>query len=177
MTDAAPRPDLGAIFDAHVAHEFVTKDLDATMATMNDAPYVNHVPVMTGGVGQDGVRAFYGAHFIGHWPADTVVAQISRTVGEARVVDELMISFTHDIEMPAILPGVKPTGRRVEIPFVVVMGFDGTKVAYEHIYWDQASMLVQVGLLDPKLLPVTGAEQARKLRDPKAEPSNALIPG
>jgi carboxymethylenebutenolidase len=76
--------------------------------------------------------------------------------------------------MPALLPGLTATGRKVELPIVVVKGIEGGKVAYEHVYWDQASLLAQVGLLDPTKLPVTGAEQARKLLDPKL-PSNELI--
>lgn len=166
---------LGALFDAHVHAEFVDMDVDATMATMTERPYVNHVPVMTGGVGRDAVRRFYADHFVGHWPADTQVRPVSRTAGQGRVVDELMISFTHDRVMDAILPGVPPTGRRVELPFVVVMGIEGGKVAYEHIYWDQASMLVQVGLLDPAGLPVAGVDEARKLLDPAGLPSNTLM--
>ena len=165
---------LGALFDAHVRAEFVDRDVEATMATMTERPYVNHVPVMTGGNGREAVRRFYADHFVGRWPADTEVRPVSRTAGQGRVVDELLISFTHDVEMPAILPGVPPTGRRVELPFVVVMGTEDGKVAYEHIYWDQASLLVQVGLLDPSGLPVTGAEQAGKLLDP-ALPSNTLL--
>ena len=90
-------------------------------------------------------------------------------------MDEVIIAFTHDCEMPAILPGVKPTGRKVVIPFVVVVGFEDGKVAFERIYWDQASMLVQIGLLDQSKLPVTGAEQAARLLDPSL-PSNTLIP-
>ena len=86
----------------------------------------------------------------------------------------MVIAFTHDVQMEAILPGVPPTGRRVEVPFVVVMAFEGDKVAHEHIYWDQASVLVQVGLLDAGKLPVTGVEQARKLLD-KSLPSNTLM--
>jgi carboxymethylenebutenolidase len=165
---------LGALFDAHVRAEFVDRDVDATMATMTERPYVNHVPAMTGGHGREAVRRFYADHFIGQWPADTQVRPISRTVGQGRVVDELLISFTHDREMDAILPGVAPTGRRVELPFVVVVGTEGGKVAYEHIYWDQASLLVQVGLLDPEGLPVAGVEEARRLLDPTL-PSNTLM--
>jgi carboxymethylenebutenolidase len=165
---------LGALFDAHVRAEFVDRDLDATMATMTDAPSVNHVPVMTGGHGWEAVRAFYGAHFIGKWPADTRITQVARTVGQGRVVDELILSFTHDVTMDAILPGVAPTGRAVELPVVVVCGTAGGKVAYERIYWDQATALVQLGLLEPRGLPVTGPEQARKLLDPTL-PSNRLM--
>jgi carboxymethylenebutenolidase len=166
---------LGAMFDAHTAAEFNTRDIDATMATMSEAPHVTHVPTMTGGNGRDEVRRFYETWFIGHWPEDTKVTQISRTVGEDSVVDEVMISFTHDCEMPAILPGVAPTGRKVTIPFVVVVGFEGGKVKSERIYWDQASMLAQLGLLDKSKLPVSGVEQAARLLDPSL-PSNTLIP-
>ena len=167
--------DIGAVFDEHVAAEFVHLDLEATMATMTDDPYVNHVPVMTGGVGQEGVRAFYGDHFIGKWPADVQITPVSRTVGENRVVDELVLSFTHDIEMDQLLPGVPPTGRQVQLAFCVVAGFDGDKLTHEHIYWDQASLLVQVGLIDPSGLPVTGAEQAEAVLDPRARPLNQLL--
>jgi carboxymethylenebutenolidase len=166
---------LGALFDAHTAAEFKTRDIEATMATMSDRPHVTHVPTMTGGFGREDVRRFYESWFIGRWPEDTAVTPISRTVGEDRVVDEVMISFTHDCEMPAILPGVKPTGRKVTIPFVVVVGFKDGRIEFERIYWDQASMLVQLGLLDASKLPVTGAEQAARMLDPSL-PSNTLIP-
>ena len=167
--------DIGAVFDEHVAAEFVQLDLEATMATMTDDPYVNHVPVMTGGVGRDEVRSFYGQHFIGKWPADTQITPVSRTVGDSQVVDELVLSFTHDIEMPQLLPGVAPTGRHVRLAFCVVVGFKDGRVAHEHIYWDQASFLAQVGLIDPAVLPVTGAEQAENVLDPRAHPLNELI--
>jgi carboxymethylenebutenolidase len=167
--------DIGAVFDEHVAAEFVHLDLDATMATMTDDPYVNHVPAMTGGVGLEDVRSFYGAHFIGKWPADIQITPVSRTVGENQVVDELVLSFTHDIGMPQLLPGVPPTGRHVQLAFCVVAGFDGDKLTHEHIYWDQASLLVQVGLIDPEGLPVTGREQAENVLDPRAHPLNELM--
>ena len=155
--------DLGAVFDEHVANEFVAKDLDATMRTMTAEPYVWHVPPLAGATGGEAVRRFYGSQFIGHTPADAVLRPISRTVSTDRVIDEFVLEFTHDIELPWMLPGVAPTGRRVRIPTVVVMGFDGDKVAFEHIYWDQASVLVQLGLLDPTGLPVSGSEQADRL--------------
>jgi len=166
--------DNGAVFDHHVRAEFVDRDLDATMATMTDDPYVNHVPVMTGGVGREAVARFYDTHFIGRWPADIEVIPVSRTADENQVVDELVLRFTHDIEMPALLPGVPPTGRRVELAFAVVVGFRDGKITHEHIYWDQASLLAQVGLLDADALPVVGAEHARKVLDPSL-PANALI--
>ena len=171
----APDSDIGAVFDAHVAAEFVDLDLDATMATMTDDPYVNHVPAMTGGVGSENVRRFYGAHFIGKWPADVEITPVSRTVGDAQVVDELVLSFTHDIEMPQLLPGIAPSGKHVRLPFCVVVKFEGDKVAHEHIYWDQASLLVQVGLIDSAALPVTGAEQAENVLDARTHALNRLI--
>ncbi|HWS92149.1 MAG TPA: hypothetical protein VN255_14600 [Mycobacterium sp.] len=169
---------LSAVFDEHVANEFVAKDLAATMATMTAEPFVNHVPTMMGGVGAHEVADFYGNYFIGHWPADTAIIPVCRTVGADRVVDEMIMSFTHDIPMPTFLPGVAPTGRAVMLPVVVVVGFEvdseTPKVVYERIYWDQASLLVQVGLLDEASLPVTGAAQAPKVLD-KGLPSNTLL--
>jgi carboxymethylenebutenolidase len=171
---ATPGPDLGAIFDLHVAAEFETKDLDATMATMVDEPHVTHVPTLAGGVGGAGVRRFYDDHFIGQWPDDVSITHVSRTVGPGSVVDEMVMHFTHDRVIDTFLPGVEPTGRSVELPVAAVVGFEGDKVASEHIYWDQASLLVQVGLLDPESLPVCGAEQAAKILD-ESLPCNALI--
>jgi len=155
--------DLGAVFDEHVASEFVDADVDATMATMTDEPYVWHVPPLTGASGGEAVRRFYSTQFIGRTPADATMKPIARTVSSDRVIDEFVLEFTHDREVPFMLPGVPPTGRNVRIPTVVVMGFEDGKVAYEHIYWDQASVLVQIGLLDPSTLPVAGAEQAERL--------------
>jgi carboxymethylenebutenolidase len=166
--------DLSAIFDEHVAHEFVAKDVAATMATMTPEPFVNHVPTMMGGVGADEVADFYAKYFVGHWPADTTITPVCRTVGADRVVDEMIMSFTHDIPMPTFLPGVAPTGRAVMLPVVVVMGFEADKIAYERIYWDQACLLVQIGLLDKALLPVSGVAQARKVLD-KDLPANTLF--
>jgi carboxymethylenebutenolidase len=167
--------ELGAVFDAHVAAEFVHLNLDATMATMSSDPYVYHLPAMTGGVGFEDVREFYGAHFIGKWPQDVEITPISRTVGADQVVDELVLSFTHDIEMPQLLPGVAPTGRKVKLAFCVVVGFEDGKVHHEHIYWDQGSLLAQIGLIDPADFPVSGAEQAENVLDPRAHALNQLI--
>jgi carboxymethylenebutenolidase len=167
---------LGAKFDAHTDAEFKTRDVEATMATMGEAPHVTHVPTMTGGSGYHAVRHFYENYFVGRVPDDWSVELISRTVGDRQLVDEVMISFTHDCDMPAILPGVKPTERKVVIPFVVVVGFDkDEKVEFERIYWDQASVLVQLGLIDKSKLPITGAEQAARVLNPSL-PSNTLIP-
>ena len=166
--------DLAATFDAHVQAEFQDLDLEATMRTMTDDPHVHHVPTITGGRGTAGVRDFYGDHFIGQWPDDTETRQISRTVGEGQVVDELMMTFTHDRPLDIMLPGVPPTGRRIAVAVVVVVGVADGRVKHEHIYWDQATVLVQAGLLDPDGLPVTGSEQVDALLDQDL-PKNALI--
>jgi carboxymethylenebutenolidase len=146
-----------------VASEFVAKDIDATMDTMIAEPYVWHVPSMAGASGGQAVRDFYSSQFIGHTPEDAELTPIARTLSADRVIDEFVLEFTHTIELPWMLPGIAPTGRRVRIPTVVVMGFEGTKVSYEHIYWDQASVLVQIGLLDPASVPVPGVEEAERL--------------
>ncbi|MFL5821083.1 MAG: nuclear transport factor 2 family protein [Solirubrobacteraceae bacterium] len=166
--------DLAATFDAHVTAEFEDLDLEATMATMTGDPYVQHVPTITGGNGTTGVRDFYGHHFIGQWPDDTQTRQISRTVGGNQVVDELLITFTHNRALDIMLPGIPPTGRRIAVPLVVVVGFEDGKVSHEHIYWDQATVLVQAGLLDSSGLPVVGAEQAEALLD-QDRPKNELF--
>lgn len=166
--------DLAALWEEHCRHEFETRDVDATMATMVPAPYVNHIPTMTGGVGHDELKRFYKYHFIGGNPPDTALTPVSRTVGEDRLVDEMIFSFTHTSEIDWMLPGIAPTGKRVEIPLVAIVAFKDGKVAHEHIYWDQASVLVQIGLLDPEGLPVAGGETARKAVD-QTLPSNALM--
>ena len=154
-------------FQQHMAAE-LAGDIETVMATMADDPYVNHVPVLTGGVGRDGVRQFYSNHLVGKFfPPDAELVTVSRTVGEDRLVEEIVIRFTHTTPVDWMLPGVPPTGKRVEVAGVVVVGFDGGKIAYERIYWDQASVLVQLGLLDPTGLPVSGAESSRKVLDPK----------
>lgn len=165
LTDRQQR--MVALFEKHVGAE-LEGDLDTTMATMSDEPHLNHVPTMAGGVGRVGVRAFYRDHLVGKFfPPDVTLTNVSRTVGDERVVEELFITFTHTTEIDWLLPGVAPTGRPVELAVCVVVGFKDDKISHEHIYWDQAGVLVQVGLLDPAGLPVTGAESARKVRDPK----------
>jgi len=157
--------NLADIFDKHLEFEFDREDVDATMTTMTEDPYVHHVPTLTGGRGYNEVYNFYKDHFVGKMPIDLKITHISRTVGEDQVVDELIISFTHDIEIEYMLPGVAPTGRYVEIPHVVIVKFKNNKISHEHIYWDQASVLVQIGLLKPELIPITGIEQTKKLVD------------
>lgn len=169
-----PHYDLEELWEAHLVCEFVAQDATATMRTMVPEPYVNHVPTLTGGVGHDMLKRFYAHHFVKQVPRDRKTIPISRTVGADRIVDEKIFCFTHDCEIDWLLPGVAPTGKYVEIPLVGIVTFRGDKLVNEHIYWDQASVLVQIGLLDPKSLPVAGAEQAKKLLDPQ-RPSNALM--
>lgn len=169
-----PHYDLEALWDRHTLYEFGTRDVAATMQTMIAEPYVNHVPVMTGGVGQRDLARFYAHHFIPKCPADIKLVPVSRTVGPDRVVDEMVVSFTHDVEIDWLLPGIPPTGRHVEVPVVAIVTFRGDKLCHEHIYWDQASVLVQIGVLDPKGLPVAGRDIAKKLLD-ETQPSNTLM--
>ena len=170
-----PIYDLSALWEAHRACEFITRDADTTMKTMVDEPYVNHVPTLTGGYGQKDLYRFYKHHFIPKNPKDSRSIPISRTVGVDRVVNEGVLCFTHDTEIDWMLPGVKPTGKYVEVALVGIITFRGGKLCHEHIYWDQASVLVQVGLLDPSGLPVAGVESAKKVLDP-SRPANALMP-
>ncbi len=166
--------DLEALWAEHIKYEFETSNTEDTLATMVEDAYVNHIPVMTGGVGKAALREFYAKHFIPQMPPDTEMVPLSRTVGRERLVDEMLFKFTHTIEMDWMLPGVAPTGRRVEVALVAIVHFREGKLAYEHIYWDQASVLVQLGLIDPKGLPVAGAECARKAQTPTL-PSNTLM--
>ncbi len=165
VSNQSSTTNLAAVFDKHVNCEFEDKNVDATMNTMTKEPYVYHVPVLTGGKGYDEVYTFYSNNFVGKMPSDTKFARISRTIGKDQVVDELIISFTHDIEIPAMIPGIPPTGKYVELPLVVVMKFKENKIAHEHIYWDQASLLKQIGLLDNNSIPVIGIEQSKKLQE------------
>src|SRR5580704_18832531 len=155
--------DLSQLWEEHTNHEFTTRDTEATLATMVEDAYVNHIPVMTGGSGKAALREFYGRDFIPSMPPDTSLVPISRTVGEDQLVDEMIFSFTHTEEMPWMLPGVPPTGRAVKIPLVVIVKFRDGKLAHEHIYWDQASVLKQIGLLTDPSLPVFGVETAEKV--------------
>jgi carboxymethylenebutenolidase len=165
---------LQALWEEHLQYEFGTHSTEDALATMVEDAYVNHIPVMTGGVGKPALREFYSKYLIPQMPPDTELTLISRTIGTDQLVDEMMAKFTHTIQMDWILPGVAPTGKRVEVPVVAIVQFRDGKLAHEHIYWDQASVLVQVGLLDPGTLPVVGVDSARKAIDPNL-PSNTLI--
>ncbi|WP_448107056.1 dienelactone hydrolase family protein [Pseudomonas azerbaijanoccidentalis] len=172
--EIGPHFNLSALWEDHIRHEFETRDVPATMATMVAEPYVNHIPTMTGGVGAKQLSRFYQHHFVHGNPPDMKLIPISRTIGALQIVDEFIMCFTHSTEIDWMLPNVAPTGKYVEIPMLGVIKFRGDKLYHEHIYWDQASVLVQIGLLNPEGLPVAGVETARKLLDEQL-PSNTLM--
>ena len=168
------------------AVEFVTKDAHKTMSTMVSNPYVNHVPTLIGGIGKKDLLRFYDEFFIPNNPPSTKMKLISRTIGSDKIVDEMYFAFKHTQEVPWMLPGIPATDKQVEVALVSVVSVRGGKLHHEHIYWDQASVLVQIGLLDPELippkfkgevdrLPVAGAEAVRKVMDEESEPSNEML--
>jgi carboxymethylenebutenolidase len=153
MTEHAAVPaalsahQLEQLWAEHLKGEFETKDVEATLETMVEDAYVNHMPVHTGGRGKEALRAFYRDDFIPSWPDDLQMTPVNRVVGEGQLVDELHITFTHSKPMPWFLPNVLPTHKKVAVDFVVVVQFRGDKLACERIYWDHAAVLRQVGLL------------------------------
>lgn len=165
---------LSNAWDEHLRTEFAAHSAEEAIGTMVDAPRVNQVPVMIGGNGREELYEFYAKHFLPQIPPDMQMTPVSRTIGQGRLVDELIARFTHTIPMAWILPGIPPTGKRVEVALVVIVQFDGNRLAHEHLYWDQASVLVQLGLLAPEGLPVVGAEGARSVLD-RSIPLNGLI--
>ena len=171
---AGPYYDLVGLFAEHVRHEFETLDVDATMATMVDEPYVNHVPTLSGGVGHDLLKRFYKYHFIGQNAKDRDSVTVSQTIGPDRVVLESVVRFRHDEVIDRMYSGIEPTGEYVEIPLVLLVKFRGDRVCHEHIHWDQGSALAQIGVLDATNLPIAGPEAAHKLLD-ETLPSNQFM--
>jgi carboxymethylenebutenolidase len=165
---------LQELWDEHLRHEFDAHNTEDALATMVEDAYVNGIPVMIGGVGKPALREFYSKYFIPQIPPDMELTPVSRTIGTNQLVDEMVAKFTHTIQMDWMLPGIAPTGKRVEVALVAIVQFRDDKLAHEHLYWDQASVLVQLGMLDPGTLPVVGVDSARKVLDPSL-PSNALI--
>ena len=170
----AEQQRLSDLWDEHVRSEFATKDASSALDTMVPDACVNHVPVLTGGVGREELQHFYSKHFIPQMPSDTEIVSVSRTIGSDRLVDEMVVRFTHNIAMDWMLPGVEPTGKPIEIALVTIVQFRDGKMFSERIYWDQASVLVQLGALDESTLPVVGAMTAHKVLDPSL-PSNELM--
>src|SRR5258708_36380648 len=171
---ASAQESLSNRWDEHVKYEFATRNTEDTLATMITDAYVNHVLVLTGGVDHEQLREFSSPRFIPQMSPDTSMTPVSRTIGTDRVVDEMVFEFTHTIKMDWMLPGVAPTGKHVKIPLVVIVHFRDGKLAHEHIYWDQASVLAQLGLIETAKLPVAGVETAEKVLDPDL-PANKLM--
>jgi carboxymethylenebutenolidase len=138
---------LEQLWAEHLKGEFETKDVEATLATMVDDAYVNHMPVNTGGRGKEALRVFYRDDFIPSWPEDLQMTPVNRVVGDKQLVDELHVTFTHSKPMNWFLPNVRPTYKKIAVDFVVVVQFQGDKLASERIYWDHAAVLRQTGLL------------------------------
>lgn len=170
-----PHFNLERLWEKHTYYEFVERNAPKTMSTMVATPYVNHVATMTGGVGYDDLARFYKYHFTTVTPQDVELITVSRTVGCDRIVDEMIFKCHHTSEIDYFLPGIAPTGKHIEIAMVGIVAFRGDKLFFEHLYWDQAGILVQLGLLDPSDLPVAGVEVARKVLDPFGMPSNTLL--
>ena len=169
-----PVYDIATLWEQHLFSEFVDRDVDVSMGTMVDEPYVLVVPTVTGGTGKRDLHRWYSNHFHFQNPEDTRIISISRTVGSDRIVDEFIFCFTHDRVMDWLLPGIAPTGKYIEIPMIAVVNFRGSMLYHEHIWWDQATVLVQAGLIDPAGLPVTGIEQSHAMQD-ESLPRNRLI--
>jgi len=164
---------LSTVWDTHAGAEFGAKDADQAAATMTAEAYVNLIPLMIGARGREAVRDFYAKHFLPKLPPDIEIVPVSRTIGQSQVVDELIIRFTHSIRMDWLLPGIAPTGKRVQVPVVAIVGFEGDRIVREHLYWDQASLFVQLDLID-RALPVRVGEIAAQVLDP-SQPMNELI--
>ena len=170
---SAPEQVLIDVWEAHMAAEFEQRDADAAIATMTAHPSLTHVPVGTGATGREALRRFYRDVLIPQVPADARLQLSTRSVAQNRLIDEFVLSFTHTVRMDWFAPGIEPTGRQLVVPHVAVIAFEGDKIRSEHIYWDQASVLMQLGVLGADL-PALGASQADRLLDPEA-PSNELI--
>eukprot|EP00914_Ancora_sagittata_P028360 GHVO01055920.1.p1 GENE.GHVO01055920.1~~GHVO01055920.1.p1 ORF type:complete len:152 (+),score=6.36 GHVO01055920.1:194-649(+) len=142
---------------------------------------------MTGGVGRKALTDFYRDHFIFANPADTIMIPVSRTVGSDRVVDEFIFKLTHDKTVDWLLPGVPPTRKILEIPMIAVVNIRGDRLYHEHIWWDQATILRQAGILSTHVshptpeglkqlrLPIAGAESAHMLMNEMDGTSNEMF--
>jgi carboxymethylenebutenolidase len=154
------------LWEQHVGFEFDTRDTDATLDTMVPETYVNHVPVKTGGRGREELREFYGHSFISRMPHDAHQPYRRRQPPRRRNDFRIHPQYRHALDVP----GVPPTGKPVKVALVAIVGFECDKLVHEQIYWDQASVLVQLGLLNPAGLPVTGVDSALKALDPTLPP-------
>ena len=166
MTEPVLTPAQQAMMKTIADHgqaEITDRDLDATLATMTDKSYIFVSPTLAGAEGRAAIRDFY-RHLMTQLPKDIKFTLVSRTIGTDRIVSELILTFTHDVAIDWLLPGISPTARQVELPVIVVYTFKGDKIDSERLYWDHASLLAQVGLLGTDGLPITTAS-VRKLRE------------
>ena len=145
------RDQMVELWERHAAYEFALKDANLAVSTMVDDAIVMHLPTMSGGFGKENLRHYYADVFIPSIPADTTSELIARSVGENLLVDEFIIRMTHDQHIPFLLPGLEPTNKTVEVPTVVIVNFRGDLMESERLYWDQATLLSQLGLIDPSL--------------------------
>ncbi|KAF2466350.1 dienelactone hydrolase [Lindgomyces ingoldianus] len=181
--------DLERVWEENVEQKIHGKDASKLVDTFvtQPTPFVNYTPTMTGGIGVGELSRFYKDYFLPSSPPSFHMRLVSRTIGVDRIVDELYIQFKHTLQIPWILPGIPPTNQKVEIVVVSIVGMRGGKIWHERIYWDQASVLFQVGLLDPEevpeeyrkdgleMLPVAGSEAARKIMEMESEEGNDMI--
>lgn len=172
---SARQQQLLNIWEEHTKYEFTELSPQKTVDTMVEDAYVNHIPTLTGGHGKQDLLHFYANYFIGKNPPDTKMTTLSTTIGNDSLVAELHTTLTHTCEIPYMLPGIPPTYKKLELVIVVIVQFEGDKLKHEHIYWDQGSVLVQLGLIDPSGLPLAGAVCAQKAKNPLCIPSNQLI--
>ena len=138
--------DLEQAWEAHRHALLHSRDLQAALAPLAAEPAITHIPAMTGASGRQAVERFYADQFLPHVPDDLTLSRISRTVDRWRLVDETTVSFTHDRELPWLLPGVEPTFRRAEVLAIAVVGFDRTRIRSQRVLWDHATLLGQLGL-------------------------------
>ncbi|HYI01070.1 hypothetical protein [Hyalangium sp.] len=171
---ASAEKAITSLWDKHLESEFAHKSPEEALATMTNNPRVTIVPTMIGGKGTEDLRNFYAKHFLNQLPPDLEVTSVSRTIGATRIVDELVIRFTHTVQMDWVLPGVPPTGKRIEFAMVVVVYTEGDRISAENLYWDSATIMHQAGLLTDPKLPVLGAESARNMLSHTA-PLNELL--
>jgi carboxymethylenebutenolidase len=138
--------DLEQVWDAHQQALIQRRDLQGALAQLAAEPAITHIPAMTGGTGRLAVERFYADQFLPYLPPDLTLRRISRTVDRWRLVDETTVSFTHDRELPWLLPGAEPTFRRAEVLAIAVVGFDRTRIRSQRMLWDHATLAGQLGL-------------------------------
>jgi carboxymethylenebutenolidase len=138
--------ELEHLWDDHTDALLARRDVAASLDAMAPVPSVLHIPAMTGASGHEGLQRFYAEDFLPHRPGDLLAARISRTVDRFRLVDELTVSFTHDRELPWLLPGVSPVFRRAEVLAIAVVAFERKRIRSVRVLWDHANLTAQLGI-------------------------------